>query len=280
MTFSGNSTTAGSPGTRGSARSWPARCVRLNRSRVTSSDSPVGATSQSRATRLAPGRSLVTVSRTRALPRISTGAVSGCEVKLSERPSSPRWSPGQSPEPPSAVSAPASSPAVCSPRWLRRSPSPGLSASEPFPLGPQVQAPRPVAGVGRGPARLGHPAARPLPVVRRGRRVLLHPGPEHRLVHDPGVDPLEPVVPPPQRLLEEADLRPGHRVVRERVRPRPDQALARARQAGQQARDGVGVAVGPAADGVHRHLDRGVVLAHRTRGASTRRAAGAPSTAR
>ena len=47
------------------------------------------------------------------------------------------------------------------------------------------------------------------------------------------------------------------------MRPRADQALARHAQSLEQARDGVGIAVGPAADGVDGALDRGVVLAHR-----------------
>ena len=47
------------------------------------------------------------------------------------------------------------------------------------------------------------------------------------------------------------------------MRPRPDQPAARHRQMLEQARDGVGVAVGPAADREDRALDRGVVLAHR-----------------
>ena len=51
--------------------------------------------------------------------------------------------------------------------------------------------------------------------------------------------------------------------MRERVRPGPDEALARARQAFEQAQHAVGVAVGPAADGVHGDLDGRVVFAHR-----------------
>ncbi len=45
--------------------------------------------------------------------------------------------------------------------------------------------------------------------------------------------------------------------------PRPDQALARNGEPFEEARYGVGVAVGPAADRVHRALDRRVILAHR-----------------
>ena len=56
---------------------------------------------------------------------------------------------------------------------------------------------------------------------------------------------------------------PGVDVVRKGVRPRADEPLARPGQPLQQARDAVGVAVGPAADGIDRDLDGGVVLAHR-----------------
>ena len=73
----------------------------------------------------------------------------------------------------------------------------------------------------------------------------------HRRVGlDPGLDALQPVVPPAQRLLEEADRGTGGDGVREGVWPRTDEALAWPGQPLQQARDAVGVAVGPAADGV------------------------------
>ena len=90
-----------------------------------------------------------------------------------------------------------------------------------------------------------------------------HPGAQHRLVHDARVAALQPMVPPAQHLLQEADLRPGPREMRIGMRPRSDQPLARRRQMLEQARDGIGVAVGPAADRIDRTLDRGVVLAHR-----------------
>ena len=56
---------------------------------------------------------------------------------------------------------------------------------------------------------------------------------------------------------------PGTPLCGKDVRPRPDQPLPRALQAFEQARHGVGIAVGPAADRVDRALDRAVVLAHR-----------------
>jgi hypothetical protein len=48
------------------------------------------------------------------------------------------------------------------------------------------------------------------------------------------------------------------------VRPRPDETLARHRQAREQARNCILVGIGPAAHGVNRTLNRAVILAHRT----------------
>ena len=83
----------------------------------------------------------------------------------------------------------------------------------------------------RRPRLLGHPAARPHLVGRPRLDRVLHPDAQHRLVHDAGLDALEPVVEPAHALLQEADRRPGRAVLGERVRPRPDQPLARARRA-------------------------------------------------
>ena len=117
--------------------------------------------------------------------------------------------------------------------------------------------------VPRRPRCLGDPAARPLGIGRRRPHAFLHPGAQHRLVHDAGVDALQPVIPPAQRLLQEADLRARLRHMRIGMRPWPDQALLRAGQAGQQARNGIGVAVRPAADGIDGRGDGGIVLADR-----------------
>ncbi len=95
----------------------------------------------------------------------------------------------------------------------------------------------------------------------RGVGRVLHPGAEHRLVHDPRVDALQPVVPPADALLEEADARAGQGVVGERVRPRADEPLARNGEPFEKPWDGIRVAVHPAAHGVDRHVDGGVVLA-------------------
>ena len=119
------------------------------------------------------------------------------------------------------------------------------------------------ADVRRRPLRLGHPPPLPHLVESLRRRRVLHPGAEHRLVHDPRVDALQPVVPPAHALLEEADARPGKRVVGERVRPRADEALARNGESFKHPRHRVRVAVDPAADRVDGDVDRGVVLADR-----------------
>lgn len=58
-----------------------------------------------------------------------------------------------------------------------------------------------------------------------------------------------------------SNLRPGQGDIWPVVRPRPDDA-ATVGQVVDQSEDGVGVHVVPAADGQHRDLDPGVVLAH------------------
>ena len=113
------------------------------------------------------------------------------------------------------------------------------------------------------PSRFGDPAARPFGIGGRRRHAFLHPGAQHRLVHDAGVEALQPEIPPAQRFLQEADPRSGEGDVRIGMRPGTDEALAGGRQPGQQARDRIGVAVGPAADCVDRRGDGRVVLGHR-----------------
>src|SRR5271169_1869865 len=71
------------------------------------------------------------------------------------------------------------------------------------------------------------------------------------------------MIPPAQHLLQEADLRPGQSEMRIGMCPWPDQSLARRLQMLEQARDGIGVTIGPAADREHRALDRAKILAHR-----------------
>src|SRR5205807_6553279 len=77
------------------------------------------------------------------------------------------------------------------------------------------------------------------------------------------IDALQPMIPPTQRLLQETDLRARKCKVRIRVCPRPNEALARYRQTLQEAWNCVLIAIGPTTDGVHRTLDRLVILAYR-----------------
>ena len=113
----------------------------------------------------------------------------------------------------------------------------------------------------RGPGLLGHPAALTLQIAGLRRDVVLHPGPQHRFLHDPGVAAFQPVVAPAQHLLQPADRRFHRHVMREGMRPGADQAKARAFQPGQQARHGFGIVVGPARDGIDRDGDLAEILA-------------------
>ncbi len=95
------------------------------------------------------------------------------------------------------------------------------------------------------------------------RRRILEPDPQPGLVHDPGVAALQPLVPPAQALLQEADLGAGLGEMRVFVGPGADQPLAGRLQIGEQAEDRIGIAVGPAAHGIDGALDRAPVLADR-----------------
>ena len=192
-------------------------------------------------------------------------------------PSSARWSSGSSAVSPSPHQAPPSSAAGLAAedavlglaRPARRPGRPSFSHSV---RGSATAAARPSADTQR-PGRSWWVGARP-------HRVL-HPGPQHRLVHDAGVD--RPSASDPTSAATPAGSRSpgsGVAVCGQAVPPRPDQALARAGQPLQQPRDRVGVAVLPAADGVDGALDGGVVLASPSRASSSRRGAGAAATSR
>src|SRR5215471_13559829 len=88
-----------------------------------------------------------------------------------------------------------------------------------------------------------------------------HPRAQHGLIHHAGIDALEPIIPPPQHLLQETDLRARTRKMRIPVRPWPDETLARYVQSLEQAWNCILIGIGPAADGVHGALDRRVILA-------------------
>ena len=119
-----------------------------------------------------------------------------------------------------------------------------------------------LAHIGRRPGWFRHPASGPLRAEDFGRHGLLHPGAQHRLVHNAGLDALEPVIPPAQALLQKADGRTGHAHFREIVRPGANQPFARPGQPGQQARNRVIVIVRPAADGVDGNVDGRVGFAN------------------
>ena len=116
----------------------------------------------------------------------------------------------------------------------------------------------------RRPSFFCHPFSVPMVVMRLRRDRIFHPDPERGFVHDAVVDILQPAIPPSQTFLQEADGRSGLREMRIFVRPRPDQALAGRFQVGKQSEHRVGVAVRPAADGIHRALDIVVVFANGT----------------
>src|SRR5204862_1361700 len=91
---------------------------------------------------------------------------------------------------------------------------------------PGVQRQRKAFDPRRRPARLCNPSTRPDLILRLGRHTILHPDTEHGLSHDPRIDPFQPVIPPAQRFLKEADRGARQGVVRVGVRPGTDQALA------------------------------------------------------
>src|SRR5262249_7534127 len=91
-----------------------------------------------------------------------------------------------------------------------------------------------------------------------------HPGAQHGLIHDAGIDALEPIIPPPQHLLQEADLRAGKCKMRIAMCPRPDETLAGYEQSLEKAWNCIRIGIGPTSDRVHRTLDRRVILAYRS----------------
>ena len=114
------------------------------------------------------------------------------------------------------------------------------------------------------PLCLAHPAAGTRVIAGLGRHRILHPGPQHRLVHDAGVAALHPVVAPAQYLLQPADGGLNRHVMRVGMRPRADEAEPRHAETGKKPRHGFGVIVGPAGDGIDRNLDLREILADRS----------------
>src|SRR5947208_6840025 len=90
-----------------------------------------------------------------------------------------------------------------------------------------------------------------------------HIGSVSGIVLDAGLRALQPMVPPAQRFLQEADGWTGPGIVRVFVDPRAHNALDWRLDVGDEMRDRVAVAVMPAADGQHGCLDGRKILADR-----------------
>ena len=86
---------------------------------------------------------------------------------------------------------------------------------------------------------------------------------ELRLVEDPGVAPLEPVVVPAHGFVAPFHLRLRARVMREIMRPGPDQSLHGCFEVFEHARHAVAVAVVPTSDHEGGDADRFVILFER-----------------
>src|ERR1700683_3131014 len=98
----------------------------------------------------------------------------------------------------------------------------------------------------RRPYRLRHPAARYIFRIHLPWRGIGHVGSQHGLVHDSGVDALQPLLPPANLLVDPIESGPRVHGVRIVVTPRTDQALARNRQVLEEPADDVRVRVDPA----------------------------------
>ena len=133
-------------------------------------------------------------------------------------------------------------------------------------------------GHSHGPLVEAHPTARVERDVPDGRDRVLEPEAHVGIVGDSGGLALQPLVPPPGGLLQEADRRTGDAVLRVLVAPWSDDRLARGAdgaEAFDEVEHGAGVAVGPAAHRQHGHLDRTQVLDDPIRVARSRHGAGA-----
>ena len=117
--------------------------------------------------------------------------------------------------------------------------------------------------VRRGPRWFLHPAPVAMGVISRRCCVILHVEPQLRFLHDPGLAPLEPLVPPAQLLRRPVNRRAGHADMRVFMRPRPDQPLFRPLQRLHQPEHGAAIAIRPAAHRVNRHLDTRDILTDR-----------------
>ena len=121
------------------------------------------------------------------------------------------------------ISAEGAPTAACKPRrgWRVDLDAPlGLARRDEGAAGSQCE--RQALDPPRRPTRFGDPPTRSSFILRLGPYTILHPDTKHGLVHDPGIDALQPVVPPAQCLLKEPDRWAGYAIMRIGVRPRTD----------------------------------------------------------
>ena len=107
------------------------------------------------------------------------------------------------------------------------------------------------------------PAARTFIDPARRRHRVHHPEPLARVVFDAGLDPFQPAVPPPKRLLQKADARFGPGVMRILVDPGADDGLRRTVEIAHQSRGRVAIPVMPAANRQNGNINRAEILADR-----------------
>ena len=210
------------------------------------------------------GTSIRIRSFTRGRPRISTGTSTTGNSNQTDLASSSRWSGGRSASLPNGTKRPASSPVCCGERTV---------------CGPALEGVRDGRDVLRRPAGVADPPAGKCLVHRRGPVRPADPGPQQWLGHDAGVLALEVLVPPAQRLLEEADRRapaagrgPGTGATTARSARAPSPGRGARRAAGRCR--GTGRASRPPRARAPRWRSS---PRRRCRGASRRRGSGAPA---
>src|SRR5258708_21883604 len=109
------------------------------------------------------------------------------------------------------------------------------------------------------PLGFSDPAAGALLVPRCSRNILTHEHAQLGRVHDSRGYVFQPMIPPPQRFLQEAIGGPrGTPLKTEMMSVRTDEAYCRNLQIRQHARDGVGIAIEPPAARAHTTFGRAV----------------------
>src|SRR5258708_7186914 len=107
------------------------------------------------------------------------------------------------------------------------------------------------------PLGFSDPAAGALLVPRCSRNILTHERAQLGRVHDSGGYVFQPMIPPPERLLQEAIGGSGCTAIKsELMSVCTDDADSRNPQIREHPRDGVGIAIEPPADGEYGTLDR------------------------